>query len=83
MILTGIKVLDMAKAVAGPHCTQLLADMGADVIKIEMPKTGDDTRGFSPQACGKYSAYFIANNRNKKSVTINLKDEKGIEIIKK
>lgn len=83
MILTGIKVLDMAKAVAGPHCAQLLADMGADVTKIEMPRGGDDTRSFKPALDNELSAYFIANNRNKKSVTLNLKEPAAIEILKK
>jgi len=83
MVLTGLKVLDLSKAVAGPHCSMLLADLGADVIKVEIPVVGDDTRNFKPALADKFSGYFIACNRNKKSITLNLKEEKAKDIFKK
>ena len=80
-ILDGIRVLDLARFVAGPYCCQLLGDMGADVIKVESIK-GDDGRTMLP-ALGDISTYFIINNRNKRSITLNFKDPKGKEILKK
>jgi len=79
--LEGIKVLDLSRALAGPYCTMMLADMGAEVIKIEMPERGDDSRAWGPPFVEGESAYFISVNRNKKSMTLNLKKEKSIEII--
>jgi len=83
--LKGLKVLDLTRVLAGPVCTMLLADMGAEVIKLEVPGTGDDSRGFPPFKEGE-STYFINNNRNKKSIVLNLKDpsdhQKLVEIIK-
>ena len=83
--LNGLKVLDLTRVLAGPVCTMLLADMGAEVIKLEVPGTGDDSRGFPPFKEGE-STYFINNNRNKKSIVLNLKDpsdhRKLVEIIK-
>ena len=83
--LKGLKVLDLTRVLAGPVCTMLLADMGAEVIKLEVPGTGDDSRGFPPFKKGE-STYFINNNRNKKSIVLNLKDpsdhQKLVEIIK-
>ena len=75
-ILDGIKVLDLSRVLAGPYCTMLLADMGAEVIKIETPKGGDDSRSFGPFVEGE-SCYFMNLNRNKKGVTINLKAPEG------
>ena len=71
-VLSGIKVLDLTRVLAGPYCGMLLADMGADVIKIEIPGKGDDSRVFHPQLNGQ-SAYFMNLNRNKRGVTLNLK----------
>lgn len=71
--LEGIKVLDLSRVLAGPYCTMLLADMGAEVIKVERPKYGDDTRAFAPFQKGE-SGYFMFLNRGKKSVEMNLKD---------
>ncbi|AOV07454.1 CaiB/BaiF CoA transferase family protein [Sporosarcina ureilytica] len=71
--LEGIKVLDFSRVLAGPYCTMLLADMGAEVIKIERPETGDDTRHFGPFQNGE-SGYFMFLNRGKKSVELNLKE---------
>ncbi len=88
--LQGIRVLDLTRALAGPYCTMMLGDLGADVIKIERPGRGDDCRGWGPpfvgQPYGPYpgeSAYFIAANRNKRSVTVNLKSAEGQEIVRR
>jgi len=72
MTLEGIKVLDLSRVLAGPYCTMLLADLGAEVIKVEMPDVGDDARAFGP-FLGTESAYFMSINRNKQSITLNLK----------
>lgn len=74
--LSGLKVLDFTRVYSGPYCTMLLADLGADVIKIEACKKGDDTRFFYPIKNGE-SGYFMYLNRNKKSLTLNLKSPKG------
>lgn len=79
--LQNIKILDMTRVLAGPYCTMTLADLGAEVIKIEAPKSGDDSRAFGPYIENE-SAYFMSINRNKESMTLNLKTEKGKEIIK-
>lgn len=79
--LQGLKVLDVTQVLAGPYCGQLLADMGADVIKVEPPGTGDQSRKSLGLAVkGEDTAAFIAVNRNKRSFTVNLKDERGREI---
>ena len=80
--LEGLRILDLTRVLAGPYATMMLADMGAEVIKIENPKGGDDSRAFAPFKNDE-SAYFISLNRNKKSVTLNLKTERGKEILKK
>ncbi len=77
--LQDIVVLDLTRVLAGPYCTMMLADFGADVIKIEIPVKGDDTRGMGPFVNGS-SLYYANVNRNKKSVTLNLKDPKGKEM---
>jgi len=79
--LKGIRVLDLGHVLAMPTCTMQLADLGAEVIKIERPGIGDDSRYFGPFK-NKESAYFISINRNKKSITLNLKKEKGKKIFK-
>ncbi|MBU7043844.1 MAG: CoA transferase [Theionarchaea archaeon] len=81
--LEDVTVLDLSRALAGPYCTLMLADMGADVIKIEQPGRGDDTRGWGPPFIEGESAYFLSVNRNKKSVTLNLKEPEGKEIFYK
>ena len=81
--LEGIRVLDLTRALAGPFCTLMLGDYGADVIKIEMPGTGDDTRHWGPPFIGEESAYFLSINRNKRSMTLNFKEEKAREIFLK
>jgi formyl-CoA transferase len=83
--LTGVKILDLTRVLAGPFCTMMLADMGAEVIKIEVPKTGDDSRAFGPFLNGE-SSYYMNLNRNKKGVTLNLKGhgkEIFLELLKK
>ena len=70
--LAGVTVIDCSRAVAGPYCAMLLADWGADVIKVEMPEVGDEARTYSPRY-GEDSCYFLVANRNKRSVTLNLK----------
>jgi len=80
--LKGIRVLDLTRVLAGPYCAMLLGDMGAEVIKVEEPGKGDDTRGWPPFAGGE-STYFMSVNRNKKSITLNLKAPEGRDILKK
>ncbi|MBT5948152.1 MAG: CoA transferase, partial [Nitrospinaceae bacterium] len=79
--LEGIKVLDLTRILSGPYCTMMLGDMGADVIKVENPNGGDDTRGWGPPFLNGVSTYYISVNRNKKSLTLNLKAQKGKEIL--
>jgi len=80
--LAGIKVLDLTRVLAGPYCTMILSDLGAEVLKIERPKVGDDTRAWGPPNIGNNSCYFMCVNRNKKSVSVNLKDAEGQKIVK-
>ena len=80
--LEGIRVLDFTRVLAGPFCTMMLADLGAEVIKVERPGAGDDSRHFGPFV-GEESAYFMSINRNKKSITLNLKDPAAVEIVKR
>src|SRR3989475_7638245 len=79
--LAGIRVLDLTRVLAGPFCSMTLGDMGAEVIKIEEPGKGDDTRSWPPFAAGE-STYFMSVNRNKKSVTLNLKAPDGQAILR-
>ena len=80
--LAGIKVLDLTRVLAGPYCTMVLRDLGAEVIKVELPGKGDDSRGFGPFKEGK-SLYFLSLNRDKQSIALNLKTEEGKEILRK
>lgn len=80
--LDGIRVIDLTSMVSGPLTTMILADQGADVIKVENPKGGDYTRAVSTRRGG-FSASFLNNNRNKRSIALNLKDPRGIEILKR
>jgi crotonobetainyl-CoA:carnitine CoA-transferase CaiB-like acyl-CoA transferase len=79
--LDGIRVIDLTRVVSGPYCTMQLGDLGAEVIKIERPSEGDDTRAFAPPYQGDQAAYFLSINRNKKSVTLDLKTSAGKEIL--
>jgi crotonobetainyl-CoA:carnitine CoA-transferase CaiB-like acyl-CoA transferase len=83
--LAGLRVLDLTRVLAGPTCTQMLGDLGAEVIKIEKPGAGDDTRGFAPPYMPgtRESAYFIGVNRNKHSVTVDIAKPEGQALIKK
>ncbi len=78
--LEGIRVVDFSRILAGPYCTMLLADLGAEVIKIEKPGTGDDSRAFGPFVAGE-SLYFISVNRGKKSIALNLKNQASREFL--
>lgn len=80
--LENIKILDLTRVLAGPFCTMILSDLGAEVTKVEIPVKGDDSRHFGPFLNGK-SLYFVGINRAKKSVSLNLKTDKGKEILKK
>jgi crotonobetainyl-CoA:carnitine CoA-transferase CaiB-like acyl-CoA transferase len=80
--LSDLRVLDLSRVLAGPWCTQNLADMGADVIKIEQPGKGDMTRATPPKIDGE-SAGFMTINRNKRSVALDLKQPASVEILKK
>lgn len=81
--LEGIRVLDLTRALAGPFCTLMLGDNGADVIKVEIPGTGDDTRKWGPPFIGEESAYYLSINRNKRSLTLNLQDVQAKEVFMK
>ncbi len=81
--LHDLLVVDLTRALAGPYCTLMLGDMGARVIKVETPAGGDDTRGWGPPFLGGESTYYMSVNRNKESLTLNLKDERGQEILHK
>ncbi|MBV1799661.1 CaiB/BaiF CoA-transferase family protein [Siccirubricoccus sp. G192] len=83
--LKGIRVLDLTRVLAGPTCTQMLGDLGAEIIKIERPEAGDDTRGFAPPFVPntKESAYFVGVNRNKKSITVDIAKPEGQAIIQR
>jgi crotonobetainyl-CoA:carnitine CoA-transferase CaiB-like acyl-CoA transferase len=81
--LDGILVLDLSRILAGPYCSMLLSDFGADIIKIENPDKGDDTRAYGPPFVDGESVYFMSINRGKKSLTLNLKSPEGREILTK
>lgn len=86
--LSHIKVLDLSRVLAGPWCAQILADLGADVIKVENPDGGDDTRGWGPpflrneDGSRADAAYYLCANRNKRSIAVNMREEKGREILR-
>jgi crotonobetainyl-CoA:carnitine CoA-transferase CaiB-like acyl-CoA transferase len=85
--LEGVRILDLSRVLAGPYATMVLGDLGADVVKVEHPGRGDDTRHWGPPFAGegeeRQSAYFLAVNRNKRSVGVDLKDADGLERVKK
>lgn len=81
--LEGLRVLDLSRVLAGPYATMTLADLGADVIKVEHPGRGDDTRHWGPPFAGGESAYFLAVNRNKRSIGVDLKSDEGLERVKR
>ena len=85
--LAGVVVIDLSRALAGPHAAMMLGDLGARVIKVENPEGGDDTRGWGPPFVGEAEAiestYFLSCNRNKESITLDLKVEDGKAILKR
>ena len=81
--LAGIRVVDLTRALAGPYCTLMLADHGADVIKVELPGTGDETRTWAPPHINGVSAYYLSINRNKRSVTLDLKHPEGAKVLER
>jgi crotonobetainyl-CoA:carnitine CoA-transferase CaiB-like acyl-CoA transferase len=78
--LAGIRVLDLSRVLAGPYATMVLADLGADVVKVEHPRGGDETRSWGPPDAGGEAAYFLAVNRSKRSVALDLKTAEGREL---
>ena len=82
-VLDGMRVLDLTEALAGPYCTMLLGDLGADVLKIERPGVGDMARGWAPPYVATESAYFLSVNRNKRSLTLNLRHPEAQAILHK
>src|ERR671935_557119 len=84
--LSHVRVLDLSRVLAGPWATQTLADLGAEVIKVERPGTGDDTRGWGPpwlREDTRESAYFVSTNRGKKSITVDLARPEGQELVRR
>jgi glutaryl-CoA transferase len=79
--LQGVTVVDLSRILAGPYCTMMLGDMGAEIIKIEQPGSGDDTRTWGPPWASGESAYYLAINRNKRSLTLNLKSARARELL--
>jgi crotonobetainyl-CoA:carnitine CoA-transferase CaiB-like acyl-CoA transferase len=82
-VLSGVTVPDLSRNLAGPYCTMLLGDLGADVIKVESPAVGDDTRNWQPAAWNGQSATFLACNRNKRSITIDLDAQAGCQLVRR
>lgn len=82
-VLDGVRVVEMTEALAGPYCAMLLGDLGADVIKVERPGTGDQSRGWGPPFVGNISAYFLAANRNKRSIALDYDRPAGLEALQK
>lgn len=80
--LEGIRVLDLSRVLAMPYCSMMLGDLGAEVIRVERPEIGDETRHWGPPWQGEFSAYYLCTNRNKKSITVDLKRKEGQEIIR-
>src|SRR5258707_13664506 len=81
--LTGLRVIDLTHVMAGPTCTLMLADMGAEVIKIEKAPSGDDTRHMIPPKVGEVAAAFLMINRNKRGIVLDLKTEGGKTILRR
>ena len=81
--LGGLRVIDLSRILAGPLCTMVLADLGADVIKIERPGEGDDTRHWGPPFAGDDAAYFLSLNRNKRSIAVDLSTPQGADLVRR
>jgi crotonobetainyl-CoA:carnitine CoA-transferase CaiB-like acyl-CoA transferase len=80
--LTGLRVLDASRVLAGPFCGQILGDLGAEVIKVERPGSGDETRAWGPPFVDTLSAYYLSCNRNKRAITIDLSQEEGLQLFR-
>src|SRR4029078_12247533 len=78
--LAGVRVLDASRVLAGPFCGQMLGDLGAEVIKVERPGAGAETRGWGPPFAGDLSAYYLSCNRNKKAITLDLSQPDGLQL---
>src|SRR5450759_4986861 len=83
LCLEGVAVLDLTRVLAGPYCPMLLGDMGADIVKVEPPGYGDESRHFGPPFINGESTYFLSLNRNKRGITLNLKSEEGCEVLRR
>src|SRR5215469_7456480 len=83
MVLDGVRVVELSEALAGPYCAMLLGDLGADVTKVERNAGGDQSRSWGPPFVGEESAYFLATNRNKRSMTLNYDHPLGKEILQR
>jgi len=81
--LRGVRVLDLSRVLAGPYCAMVLADMGADVIKVERPDGGDITRGWGPPWVGGEATYYMSANRGKRSIVVDLRDPAGIDVVRR
>src|SRR5947208_4734930 len=79
-LLQDLRVVDLSRVLAGPYCTMVLADLGADVVKIERPGAGDETRSWGPPYVGGESAYYLSINRTKRSCALDLKDGRAREL---
>ena len=79
--LSGVRIVDLTRVLSGPFCTMMLGDMGAEIIKVERPGLGDDTRAFAPPYQGEESAYFLSVNRNKKSITLDLQKDAAKKVL--
>src|SRR5918995_5469287 len=80
--LEGVRVVDLSRVLAGPFCGALLGDLGADVVKVEDPNVGDESRTWPPHKEGE-SAGYLVNNRNKRGIAVNLKASEGVDIVRK
>ena len=78
--LAGVRVLDASRVLAGPYCGQVLGDLGAEVLKVERPGAGDETRGWGPPFAGDLSAYYLSCNRNKRGLTLDLSRPEGRDL---
>ena len=81
--LEGLRVLDLSRALAGPFCSMMLGDLGADIIKVEQPGIGDHTRAWGPPFEGSESTYFLSVNRNKRSLALDFRDERGAAVLRR
>jgi crotonobetainyl-CoA:carnitine CoA-transferase CaiB-like acyl-CoA transferase len=81
--LEGVRVLDLSRILAGPLATMVLGDLGADVVKVERPGSGDDTRQWGPPFVGEDAAYFLSVNRNKRSIALDLQTREGADVVRR